>query len=87
MKADSALPHPTLHVWLAGVSESARGTGIFAALMSEVEGHARSLDVAALSVATFPAKFEKMYAILQKQGWKAREWTESGRKVLMTKTL
>jgi len=76
-----------LHVWLAGVSEEARGTGVFAALMGTVENHARTLDIGALSVATFPAKFGKMYTILQKQGWEAKEWTESDNKVLMMKTL
>ncbi|KEF62445.1 uncharacterized protein A1O9_00417 [Exophiala aquamarina CBS 119918] len=87
MKSDRTLPHPTLHIWLAGVSEDTRGTGVFAALMSKVEDHARSLSIGALSVATFPAKYEKMYTILQKQGWEEREWTERGRKVLMMKPI
>lgn len=87
VKTDAALPYPTLHVWLAGVSERARGTGVFMALMGIVEAHARSLGVKGLSVATFPDTFAKMYAILLKQGWEAREWKEGGRKVLMMKTL
>jgi hypothetical protein len=87
LKTESALPHPTLHIWLAGVSENARGTGVFAALMSKVESHARSVDIEGLSVATFPTRFGKMYAILQKQGWEARDWKEGGKKVLMMKPL
>lgn len=87
LRNEAALPHPTLHIWLAGVSENARGTGLFAALMRKVESHARSVDIEGLSVATFPAKFGKMYAILQKQGWEARDWKEDGKKVLMMKSL
>ncbi|KAK5057832.1 hypothetical protein LTR84_011833 [Exophiala bonariae] len=87
VKTEPALPFPTLHVWLAGVSERARGSGVFAALMSRVQHHARSKGVNGLSVATFPATFGKMYAILLKQGWEAREWKEEGKKVLMIKAI
>lgn len=84
---DAALPFPTLHIWLAGVSDKARGTGVFATLMGKVETHARSKGVKALSVATFPDKYGKMYAILQKQGWEAQDWSDDGRKVLMMRTI
>lgn len=88
MKTDDAvLPFPTLHIWLAGVSDKARGSGIFAALMGEVEDHARSKGVKALSVATFPDEYAKMYAILQKQGWEVKDWRDNGRKVLMIKAI
>lgn len=82
---DPALPYPTLHIWLAGVSENARGTGVFAAMMDVVERHARDKAFEALSVCTFPERFGKMFAILQKQGWEVRAWMEDGKKVLMMK--
>jgi GNAT superfamily N-acetyltransferase len=67
--------------------QKARGSGVFAALMSEVEKYARAQRVKALSVCTFPEKFEKMFAILQKQGWEGVEWREEHHKVLMMKRL
>ena len=85
IKSDPNIPCPTLHIWLAGVSEQARGTGLFAAMMREVETHARSERIDTLSVATFPEKFAKMFSILQKQGWEIRDWREEGKKVLLTK--
>ncbi|EXJ84926.1 hypothetical protein A1O3_05601 [Capronia epimyces CBS 606.96] len=92
-KTSSSLPCPTLHIWLAGVADQARGTGVFAALMSEVEKHARGdgigvdqVQVQALTVCTFPARFGRMFAILQKQGWDVRERMDDG-KVLMMKGL
>lgn len=86
-KSDSSLPSQTLHIWLAGVAEQARGTGIFAALMMAIEQHARRHGVHELSVCTYPGKFGKMFTILQKTGWKVRAWLEDGEKVLMRKSL
>ncbi|KAJ9502596.1 hypothetical protein LTR96_005717 [Exophiala xenobiotica] len=86
-KTDSSLPCQILHIWLAGVTEQARGTGIFAALMMAVEQHARKHDIQELSVCTYPGKFGKMFAILQKTGWKVWAWMEGGEKVLMIKTV
>ncbi|KAK5294703.1 hypothetical protein LTR99_009509 [Exophiala xenobiotica] len=40
-----------------------------------------------LSVCTYPGKFGKMFAILQKTGWKVWAWMEGGEKVLMIKTV
>jgi GNAT superfamily N-acetyltransferase len=69
------------------VTEQARGAGIFAALMMTVEQHARIYDIQELSVCTYPGKFGKMFAILQKTGWKVWAWMEGGEKVLMHKTV
>lgn len=92
----ASLPYPTLHIWLAGVPDWARGTGVFAALMDEVEKHARGdsegegggrqAKLPALSVCTFPARFPRMFAILQKQGWEVKEWMDEG-KVFLVKQL
>ncbi|KAL2423277.1 hypothetical protein ABEF95_003306 [Exophiala dermatitidis] len=88
---DPSIPSPTLHIWLAGVSEEARGTGVFAALMAEVEQHARRDEnesrVKVMSVCTYPKRFSKMFAILQRQGWEIRQWLEDGEKVLFVKGL
>jgi hypothetical protein len=80
-----SLPYPTLHIWLAGVSERARGMGLFAALMDEVERHARNEGIQTLSVCTFPATFGQMFAILQTHAWEVKVWMDDGKKVLMTK--
>ncbi|KAG9775176.1 hypothetical protein KCU88_g5156, partial [Aureobasidium melanogenum] len=87
--SDPSIPSPTLHIWLAGVSEQARGTGVFAALMAEVEQHARQdrSEVKVMSVCTYPKRFGKMFAILQRQGWEIRQWLEDGEKVLFVKGL
>jgi GNAT superfamily N-acetyltransferase len=84
-KNGSTLPSQTLHIWLAGVTEQARGAGIFAALMMAFEQHARKHDIQELSVCTYPGKFAKMFAILQKTGWKVWAWMEGGEEVLMIK--
>ncbi|EXJ85709.1 hypothetical protein A1O1_06077, partial [Capronia coronata CBS 617.96] len=99
-KTYPSLPHPTLHVWLAGIAERARGTGVFAALMAEVETHARNTNggvgvdvkagqghVQALSICTFPARFSRMFSILQREGWQVKEWMDDGQKVLLVKEL
>ncbi|KAL2412523.1 hypothetical protein ABEF91_000277 [Exophiala dermatitidis] len=89
--SDPSIPSPTLHIWLAGVSAQARGTGVFAALMAEVEQHARRDEnesrVKVMSVCTYPKRFGKMFAILQRQGWEIRQWLEDGEKVLFVKGL
>jgi GNAT superfamily N-acetyltransferase len=77
---------PALHIWLAGVLPASRGTGMFPRLMQMAEGHAREKGVRMLSVATFPAKFEKMYAILTKTGWEGERDLGEG-KVLLFKEL
>lgn len=84
-KSDPSLPCPTLHIWLAGISEKARGMGLFAALMDKVEEGARSKGIQALSVCTFPAIFARMFAILQTQGWEVKMWMNNGTKALLTK--
>lgn len=77
---------PALHIWLAGVLPASRGTGMFHGLVDKVEEQARQHGVKTLSVATFPAKFEKMYSILTKTGWSG-EKDLGGGKVLLTKEL
>lgn len=77
---------PVLHIWLAGVLPASRGTGMFHGLMDRVEEQARRKGVKTLSVATFPARFEKMYAILNKTGWSG-EKDAGGGKVVLTKDL
>jgi GNAT superfamily N-acetyltransferase len=77
---------PTLHIWLAGVLPASRGTGMFHGMMKQVEDHAREKGIKTLSVATFPAKFEKMYSILTKTGWDGEQDLGDG-KVLLIKVL
>ncbi|ETN42856.1 uncharacterized protein HMPREF1541_02014 [Cyphellophora europaea CBS 101466] len=77
---------PALHIWLAGVLPASRGSGTFHGLMTRVERHAREKDVKTLSVATFPAKFSRMYSILRGTGWSG-EKDLGGGKVLLTKAL
>jgi GNAT superfamily N-acetyltransferase len=77
---------PTLHIWLAGVLPASRGTGMFQGLMRTIEDHAAKNAVKILSVATFPAKFGKMYSILLKTGW-TREQDLGNGKVLLFKEL
>lgn len=74
---------PALHIWLAGVLPASRGTGTFHGLMKLVEEHARQQSVRTLSVATFPAKFEKMYSILTKTGWESEQDLGEGKVLLM----
>jgi GNAT superfamily N-acetyltransferase len=85
IKTEPAITVPTMHIWLAGVSEQARGGGVFAALMHEVEKWARIQGVKALSVSTHPAKYERMFSILLKQGFKVKEKNASLGKVLLMK--
>jgi predicted GNAT family acetyltransferase len=74
-----------LHIWLAGVDKPARGTGIFAALMEQVEEHARQSGFETLGVCTYPERFGRMFAILRRTGWVETEWLEEGKKVRMMK--
>lgn len=76
----------SLHIWLAGISPSSRGGGIFQGMMEVLESHARQRKVMRLSVCTFPAKFETMYRILLKTGWRQVEELDAG-KVLLRKSL
>lgn len=85
-KLHAANTTPALHIWLAGVLPASRGTGMFHGLMEKVEEQAHQHGVKTLSVATFPAKFEKMYSILTKTGWSG-EKDLGGGKVLLTKEL
>ncbi|KAL6253014.1 hypothetical protein RBB50_000734 [Rhinocladiella similis] len=84
-KLDPRLPTRTLHIWLAGTTATARGKGVFAALMTTLAQHSQSRGIEMLSVCTFPQTFSKMFAILQKTDWTVQAWFEDGKKVLMSK--
>ncbi|KAF2113279.1 hypothetical protein BDV96DRAFT_578651 [Lophiotrema nucula] len=75
--------HLTYHIWLAGVNPSSRGLGIFPLLFEETRKKAKEAGYECLSVCTVPMRFEKMYRILQKNGWEFVAWREGGEKVLM----
>lgn len=71
------------HIWLAGVEAESRGLGLFVALMDRAVEHASSHGHKEMTVCTYPARFEKMYRILQQTGWQEVARREGGQKVLM----
>ena len=76
-----------LHIWLAGVDTASRGTGIFPFLTEKVKEHATNCGYREITVCTFPNRFDTMYRILGKNGWKEVAWPVKGEKVLMKLTL
>lgn len=71
------------HIWIAAVDPESRGKGIFAMLMQRAIEHVRELKEKEMTVCTYPARFKKMYRILQQTGWKEVARRENGDKVLM----
>lgn len=86
-KFQSLNDSPGLHIWLSGVSEDCRGGGVFGFLMCMVERFASERRFQRMTVATFPSKFGRMYAVLLKTGWKLVDDVDMGEegKVLLTK--
>ncbi|KAF7186339.1 hypothetical protein HII31_12414 [Pseudocercospora fuligena] len=75
--------HSLPHIWIAAVDPESRGQGIFALLMQRAVKHVRELEEKEMTVCTYPARFKKMYRILQQTGWKEVAWRENGDQVLM----
>ena len=61
--------HEVMHVWLAGVVQEYRSRGVFGDLMHLVENYAAVREITRMSVATMPARFERMFDVLRKEGW------------------
>lgn len=76
-----------LHIWLAAVDPAARGLRVFPLLMEGALDHARRSGGKEVTVCTFPARFKKMYRILNEHGWELVAWPMEGVKVLMKMTL
>ena len=71
------------HIWLAGVHNSYEGQGIFRDLMKVFEQYASENHSRLMSVTTYPTRFDRMYELLRRTGWK--EISSDDGKVVLVK--